>query len=75
MTVKELVEYLQSFHADNDEVAVLTAWQEKRKYYDTFLGAFVDTDHPVLVVQIRAEHDFDEDLTDAAEEAEQESDG
>ena len=70
MKVKELVEYLQSFHADDDEVAVLTAWPEKRKFYDTALGAFIDTDHPVLVVQIGAEHDFDEELTEAAEEAE-----
>lgn len=70
MTAKELVGYLQSFHADDDEVAVLTAWPVKRKYYDISLGVFVDTDHPVLVVQIRAEHDFDEELTEAAEEAE-----
>lgn len=75
MAVKELVEYLQSFHTDDDEVAVLTAWPEKRKYYDTALGAFVDTNHPVLVVQIGAEHDFDKDLIDTAEEAEQESEG
>lgn len=60
MTVNELVGYLKSFHSDDEEIAVIAAWPEKRVFYDTALGAFIDTDHPVLVVQISAEHSFNE---------------
>lgn len=60
MKTKELIKYLQKFD-ENSEVVLIVVDLEKRKKYDSDWFAIIDTEEPVLGIEIGNESDLDGD--------------
>ena len=69
MTVKELKEYLNGF-PEEKQVIIVAAQIQERKRYDADLIGITGSPVPVIIVDLRAAHDFDEKERACADECE-----